>query len=324
MTRLPGACFAWRKKGTNAPACNSRPLCLNRWNISVKALSRAWAPLWLKLRRGPLQGAVRLVTCEQERQQQKTSVRSLALSESMSTESSTDCGPRLLGPLLNHLNHQRRQRLRLLLRELPGLRQILWEMPRRLAPRLEMWRRSSRMPGCGWLKNPLAPTSDLSARFLKPHPGKEQPSNNSTKKRRWRRRRKRSVTKEVAPAARQQCECTRAPNLLVGDSLVARVAGRFFSQPRPANRAQAFPGARVKKVTEEVAKLNLHRDSTLLLTVRGNDIFLKNRNRKCGSSEGLVRDFDRLIKMAKSKTSRLIVVGLVPRKYARGRNTVGP
>ena len=41
MTRLPGACFAWRKKGTNAPACNSRPLCLNRWNISVKALSRA-------------------------------------------------------------------------------------------------------------------------------------------------------------------------------------------------------------------------------------------------------------------------------------------
>ena len=57
------------------------------------------------------------------------------------------------------------------------------------------------------------------------------------------------MTKEAAPAARQQCECTRAPNLLVGDSLVARETGRFFSQLRPANSALAFPGARVKKDT---------------------------------------------------------------------------
>ena len=35
-----------------------------------------------------------------------------------------------------------------------------------------MRRRSSRMPGYGWLKKPLAPTSDLSARFLKPTPGR--------------------------------------------------------------------------------------------------------------------------------------------------------
>ena len=116
------------------------------------------------------------------------------------------------------------------------------------------------------------------------------------------------MTKEAAPAARQQCECTRAPNLLVGDSLVARETGRFYSQLRPANSAQAFPGARVKKVTEEVAKLNLHRDSTLLLTVGGNDLFLKNG--KCGSSEGLVGDLDRLIKTAKSKTNRLITRGV--------------
>ena len=120
---------------------------------------------------------------------------------------------------------------------------------------------------------------------------------------------KRAATKEVAPAAQQQCECTRAPNLLVGDSLVARETVRFFSQLRPANSARAFPDARVKKVTVEVAKLNLNRDSTLLLTVGGNDLFL--RNEKCGSSEGLVEDLDQLIKTVKSKTSRLIVVGLV-------------
>ena len=146
----------------------------------------------------------------------------------------------------------------------------------------------------------------------------EQPSNNNTKKKLRRRRRKRAVTKEVAPAARQQSECTRATNLLVGDSLVARETGRFFSQLRSANSARAFPGARVKRVTKEVAKLNLHRDSMLLLTVGGNDLSLKNR--KCGSSEGLVGDFDRLIKTAKSKTSRLIVVGLVPRKYRTGED----
>ena len=160
------------------------------------------------------------------------------------------------------------------------------------------------------------PNIRLERQVLQAPPREEQPSKNSTKKRRRRRRRKRSVAKQVAPAARQQCECTRAPNLLVGDSLVAREAGRFFSHLRPANSAQAFPDARVKKVTEEVAKLNLHRDSTLLLTVGGNDLFLKNR--KCGSLEGLVRDFDRLIKTAKSKTSHLIVVGLVPRKYRMG------
>ena len=163
------------------------------------------------------------------------------------------------------------------------------------------------------VKNAARPNIRLERQVPQAPPREEQPSNNSTKKRHRRRRRKKAVTKEVAPAARQQCECTRAPNLLVGDLLVARETGRFFSQLKPANSARAFPGARVKRVTEEVAKMNLHRDSTLLLTVGGNDLFLKNRN--CGSSEGLVVDFDRLIKTAKSKTSRLIVVGLVVRKY---------
>ena len=97
------------------------------------------------------------------------------------------------------------------------------------------------------VEKPARPNIQLERRVPQAPPREDQPSNNTTKKRRQRRRRKRSVTKEVAPAARQQCECTRAPNLLVGDSLVAREAGRFFSQLRPANSAQAFPGARVKR-----------------------------------------------------------------------------
>ena len=74
------------------------------------------------------------------------------------------------GPLLNL--SRKRKRLWLLLWELPGLRQILRVIPRRHAPWVEMRRRSSRMLGCGWLKKPLAQTSDLSAKFLKPHPGR--------------------------------------------------------------------------------------------------------------------------------------------------------
>ena len=162
------------------------------------------------------------------------------------------------------------------------------------------------------VKKAARPNVRLERQVPQAPPREEQPSKNNNKRRR-RRRRKRRVAKEVAPAARQQSECARAPILLVGDSLVAREKGRLFSQLRPANSARAFPGARVKRVTEEVAKLNLHRDSTLLLTVGGNNLFLKNG--KCGSSEGLIGDFDGLIRTAKSKTSRLIVVGLVPRKY---------
>ena len=135
------------------------------------------------------------------------------------------------------------------------------------------------------VKKAARPNVRLERHVPQARPREEQPSKNNNKKRRRRRQRKRAVSKEFAPAARQQCECTRAPNLLVGDSLVARETGRFFSQLRPANSARAFPGARIRRVTEEVAKLNLHRDSTLFLTVGGNNLFLKNG--KCGSSEEL-------------------------------------
>lgn len=147
-------------------------------------------------------------------------------------------------------------------------------------------------------------------------PREEQPrKNKGGKRKRRRRKRKRIEANKEVPAATQQCQCqcTRTPNLLIGDSMVARETGRFFSQLQPANSARAFPGARVQRVVEEVAKLDLNRDSTLLLSVGGNDLFL--RNGKCGSSDGLVEDFGRLIKTAKSKTSRLVVVGLIPRKY---------
>ena len=79
------------------------------------------------------------------------------------------------------------------------------------------------------VKKAAHPNVRLERKVPQAPPREEQPSKTNKKKRRRGRRRKRALTKEVAPAARQQCKCTRAPNLLVGDSLVARETGRFFS-----------------------------------------------------------------------------------------------
>ena len=87
---------------------------------------------------------------------------------------------------------------------------------------------------------------------------------------------------------------------------------KVFSQLRSTNSALKFLCFRLEKVTKEVPKLDLNKDSKFLLAVGGNEPFLKNG--KYGSSEGLLGDFGRLIKTAKSKTSRLVVVGLTPRK----------
>ena len=101
-----GACSAWLPIGKNLPVGNSRLLCSRRLIISAEAWSKAWAPLKPKLRRGPLQGAVRLVTREHERQQQRTSIKSSTLFESRCSESLTECCPRLLGPLLNRTKYE--------------------------------------------------------------------------------------------------------------------------------------------------------------------------------------------------------------------------
>ena len=205
--------------------------------------------------------------------------------------------------------------------EPPSLRQILLMMPWRLAPRVGRggvhW---GCLGACGQ-KTPH-PSVCLERKTPQASPREEKPSKNGTKKKRklrsTRRQRKRVMTIEEAPAVLQQCHWTRASKLLVGDSLVVREAGSFFSQLRPANSARAFPGTRVKRVVEEVAELDLNRNNALLLTIGGNDPFLKNG--KCRSLEGLVGNYDRLIRTTKSKTSCLMVVGIFPRKYRSREN----
>ena len=72
-------------------------------------------------------------------------------------------------------------------------------------------------------------------------------------------------------------------------------------------------GPPIRRLIEEVASLDLNRDSTLLLSVGGNDVFPKNARH--GPSETTVRDLDHLLETAKSKVNRCVVMGILPRKY---------
>ena len=91
------------------------------------------------------------------------------------------------------------------------------------------------------------------------------------------------------------------------------MTGRVFSQLQTPNTVRAILGAKIRRLIEEVASLNLNRDSTLLLSVGGNDVFPKNCRH--GPTEAIVRDLDHLLETAKSKVNRCVVVGILPRKY---------
>ena len=62
------------------------------------------------------------------------------------------------------------------------------------------------------------------------------------------------------------CKCTRDPNLLVGNSIVGRETDVFL-KALSGNSTPTFPGTRDSKVVEEVAKLDLNRNRTILLAV---------------------------------------------------------
>ena len=106
----------------------------------------------------------------------------------------------------------------------------------------------------------------------------------------------------------------KVQNLLIGDSLVGRHAGRRFKQLRPENRVLSLPGAKIGRVMTMVEGLTMNRNSTLIVSVGGNDLYIGRR--KSGSVANIVDDFTGLLKAVKSKVNRGIIVGLLPRKYA--------
>ena len=144
-------------------------------------------------------------------------------------------------------------------------------------------------------------------------PKKGNPPPGDKPKTRKRRRKRRAQLQRSAVEQGCACQCQRTPNLLLGDSLVGGMTGRVFSQLQTPNTVRAISGAKIRRLIEEVASLNLNRNSTLLLSVGGNDVFPKNARH--GLTEAIVRDLDHLLETAKSKVNRCVVVGILSRKY---------
>ena len=109
--------------------------------------------------------------------------------------------------------------------------------------------------------------------------------------------------------------------LLIGDSMVANQTTRQFKSLRKENKSLAFPGAKISRITNEISKLKLDRDSTLMVSVGGNDVFL--RNGKCGPFKRIMSDFEELMVAVKKKTSRAVILGLLPRVNTWRENDPG-
>lgn len=103
-------------------------------------------------------------------------------------------------------------------------------------------------------------------------------------------------------------------NLLVGDSLVGKQTSQRFKHLRRDNRVLSFPGAKIATIASEIGRLVMNRNSTLIVSVGGNDLFMKSG--KSGSTEKIIKDFEVLLRTIKTKVNRGIVVGLLPRRYA--------
>ena len=134
-------------------------------------------------------------------------------------------------------------------------------------------------------------------------------------RRRKKKRRRRKKKREHEPAGTSGAAPHHQPtNLLMGDSMVGRATSQWFANLGAMNKTRSFPGAGIKRVKEEVRKLDPDRNSTLIFSVGGNDFYLRG-NRFC-NCEKLLGDFDSLLREAKRKTNRILVVGLIPRRGA--------
>ena len=132
------------------------------------------------------------------------------------------------------------------------------------------------------------PSVRLERKTPKTLPQEEQPSKKKViqkkkrKRQRRRRQRKRSEPKRRLLLLHSIVGTYEPQNFWMVTRWWAGRQGRFS----PSSGLLKTPGARVKRIVLEVAKLDMNRDSSLLLTVGGNDLFFNNG--KCGSSEGLV------------------------------------
>ena len=100
---------------------------------------------------------------------------------------------------------------------------------------------------------------------------------------------------------------SREETYLIGDSMVGGQTEIFADFNKNKRKVKSFPGCRVKKVTEEVEKLEIQsRNSCFIAHVGSNDLYL--RGGRVGNSEPIVKDMKRLVNKVSEKTNKGIVV----------------
>ena len=102
---------------------------------------------------------------------------------------------------------------------------------------------------------------------------------------------------------------------LIGDSLIREQTEHFGNKNKRRRTVKSFPGCKIRKVTEEVGKLHPQSGNSCIIAHAGsNDLF--SRGTKEGNSEAIVKDFEVMVDKVAEKTSKGLVVGILPRRYA--------
>ena len=102
---------------------------------------------------------------------------------------------------------------------------------------------------------------------------------------------------------------------LIGDSIVREQTENFANKNKQRRKVRSFPGCKVKKVTEEVTKLKPHSGNICIIAHAGsNDLFL--RGNREGYSEPIVKDLEKMVTTVAQKTTKGIVMGILPRLRA--------
>ena len=101
---------------------------------------------------------------------------------------------------------------------------------------------------------------------------------------------------------------------LIGDSIVKDQRDHFINKNKQRRKLKSFPGARVKKVTEEVKRLDQKSSRCIIVHAGSNDLCL--RNNKTSYSEPVVKELETLADCISEKTERGFMIGLLPRIYS--------
>ena len=99
---------------------------------------------------------------------------------------------------------------------------------------------------------------------------------------------------------------------LIGDSMVREQSRCFGMGNKGKRKVQSFPGANVRKVLEEVKKVEVrNKKSTVIVHTGSNDLYL--RNGKVGQTEPIIKELEKVVDAIAGKTEHGMIVGVFPR-----------